>query len=277
MFRRCASENRNVHRHCHRDRRNHVHHSLAGKPERCPSPGARERSLRAKRQSPQSRHSYQSRRYRRSGGALVTNWAFEMTLKMGDIVIARFTNSGQIKEFRGRIKGVTKNYWEDRVPGTCLAERSTWSGLPNRNHLCTQLLREQSNCEAGRGGAVVRITKTDLEKRVRSLERDNTLTHAALQAAVEGRIDWIGKRSDSEGNTYRFGLIDPTGRHGGILLIRHTNSKTGQKPYAAAQYLDDALHTLQLDPLSAWYKVAHELIYEARLRRNAAISAAERK
>ncbi len=118
----------------------------------------------------------------------------------------------------------------------------------------------------------MRITKTDLEKRVRSLERDNTLTHAALQAAVEGRIDWIGKRSDAEGNTYRFGLIDPTGMHGGILLIRHTNSKTGQKPYAAAQYLDDALHVLQLDPLSAWYKVAHELIYEARLRRNAAIS-----
>src|SRR2546426_12104191 len=96
----------------HRNRRNHLHHSLAGKPERCPSPGARERSLRAKRQSPQSRHSYQSRRYRRSGDALVTNWAFEMTLKMGDIVIARFTNSGQIKEFRGRIKGVTKNYWK---------------------------------------------------------------------------------------------------------------------------------------------------------------------
>jgi len=42
----------------------------------------------------------------------MTNWAFEMTLKMGDIVIARFTNSGQIKEFRGRIKGVTKNYWK---------------------------------------------------------------------------------------------------------------------------------------------------------------------
>jgi len=115
----------------------------------------------------------------------------------------------------------------------------------------------------------VRITKTDLEKRVRSLERDNTLTHAALQAAVEGRIDWIGKRSDAEGNTY------PTGVHGGILLIRHTNSKTGQKPYAAAQYLDDALHILQLDPLSDWYKVAHELTYEARLRRNAAISAVE--
>ena len=121
----------------------------------------------------------------------------------------------------------------------------------------------------------MRITKTGLEKRVRSLERDNTLTHAALQAAVEGRIDWIGKRSDAEGNTYRFGLIDPTGMHGGILLIRHTNSKTGQKPYAAAQYLDDALHILQLDPLSAWYKVAHKLIYEARLRRNAAISAVE--
>jgi len=42
----------------------------------------------------------------------VTNWAFEMTLKMGDIVIARFTNSGQIKEFRGRLVGVTKNYWK---------------------------------------------------------------------------------------------------------------------------------------------------------------------
>ena len=121
----------------------------------------------------------------------------------------------------------------------------------------------------------MRITKTALEKRVRSLERDNTLTHAALQAAVEGRIDWIGKRSDAEGNTYRFGLIDPTGMHGGILLIRHTNSKTGQKPYAGAQYLDDALHILQLDPLSAWCKVGHELICEARLRRNAAISALE--
>ena len=42
----------------------------------------------------------------------MTNWAFEMTLEMGDIVIARFTNSGQIKEFRGRLVGVTKNYWK---------------------------------------------------------------------------------------------------------------------------------------------------------------------
>jgi len=38
----------------------------------------------------------------------VTNWAFEMTLKMGDIVIARFTK-----------------FFD-------LAERSTWSSLPNR-------------------------------------------------------------------------------------------------------------------------------------------------
>ena len=121
----------------------------------------------------------------------------------------------------------------------------------------------------------MRITKTHLEKRVRFLEKDNTLTQAALQAAVEGRIDWIDKRSDAEGNTYRFGLIDQTGMHGGILLIRQANSKTGQKPCAAAQYLDDALHILQLDPLSAWYKVAHELIYEVRLRRNASISALE--
>ena len=58
----------------------------------------------------------------------------------------------------------------------------------------------------------MRITKTDLEKRVRSLERDNTLTHAALQAAVEGRIDWIGKRADAEGNTYRFDRPDRDAR-----------------------------------------------------------------
>src|SRR3989442_12893449 len=109
-----------------------------------------------------------------------------MTLKMGDIVIARFTNSDQ--RISWPHQGRDQELLEDRVPGTCLAERSTWSGLPNRNHLCAQLLPKQSNCEAGRGGAVVRITKTDLEKRVRSLERDNTLANAPLQAAVEGRI-----------------------------------------------------------------------------------------
>jgi hypothetical protein len=31
---------------------------------------------------------------------------------VGDIVTARFTNSGRIREFRGLIVGKTKNYWK---------------------------------------------------------------------------------------------------------------------------------------------------------------------
>src|SRR3989442_5275857 len=76
-----------------------------------------------------------------------------MTLKMGDIVIARFTNSDQ--RISWPHQGRDQELLEDRVPGTCLAERSTWSGLPNRNHLCAQLLGEQSNCESSRKGEIM--------------------------------------------------------------------------------------------------------------------------
>lgn len=42
--------------------------------------------------------------------------------KLGDVVVARFTNSGHVVQFVGRIAGETKNYWkvvstEDGVQG----------------------------------------------------------------------------------------------------------------------------------------------------------------
>lgn len=37
---------------------------------------------------------------------------FEQSLRVGDTVLASFTNTGHVKVFEGRIVGKTKNYWK---------------------------------------------------------------------------------------------------------------------------------------------------------------------
>jgi hypothetical protein len=58
----------------------------------------------------------------------------------GDIVIARFTNSGRIKAFRGRVVGRTKNYWKVE------SLESVWPGeAPGRVfHIATAAARQYS-------------------------------------------------------------------------------------------------------------------------------------
>lgn len=89
-----------------------------------------------------------------------------------------------------------------------------------------------------------KLSRVQLDERLRTLEKDNTLLLQGLNDLAAGEVNWFSRFGrDGNGGRYSFGCSRLDGANGGLFFVKFEHD--GQTPYTTVQLLDDEYAWLQ--------------------------------